>query len=125
MIYRNRAQALLDDATPSPWTIGRMDYAGQMVGISAPFGDSSLSLSSWRDLAIVYGNEDQPEQGYKRATGNAALIAYAPELAETVIALWDSLPNRLRDIAAECSGADYDLLSDAADLLERLSGAEP
>lgn len=66
--------------TPSPWTVG--ERCGQEVVINAPHGDPSLGYERWKQMATVYGCDEQPVTGGRVMEANARLIAAAPDLYE-------------------------------------------
>lgn len=119
LISAARAKHLLEGATPGRWHVDPPNYRDQVTRISAPHGDGRLHYDLWEGLAEVYGQEDNPERGTEAMIGNANLIASAPDLAATVIALSSNLAEALREIAADCvSAGDYDILHGAADILD-------
>lgn len=123
LISPDFARRLLASATPGRWHVGPPDYAGQVTDICAAHGDPRLLLKGWQGLAQVYGQEDNPDRGAEVMVSNANLIASAPDLAATVIALSSNLAEALRQIAADCVAADdYDVLHAAADIID---GGEP
>jgi len=119
LISPARARLLLASATPGRWHVGPPDYDGQVTDICAAHGDPRLFLGEWQGLAQVYGQESIPDRGSEVMISNANLIASAPDLAATVIALSANLAEALRAIADDCDSAgDYDVLHAAADIVE-------
>ena len=79
-------QAMLDNATPGPWEAHAA--ADDSANISAPGGESRLSLHKWHGMIECYGNEEATEEvSHGVAKANADLCSIARLLAEELIRL--------------------------------------
>lgn len=117
IISAAEAQTLLEDSTPGPWEIEDRPRECQ-VYISTEHGEPRLQYTGWSGFISVYGSKDLPRVGQIVANANAALVAAAPDLAASVVAL-HALLAREKDHTKQLQT----LLDEAYDFLN--AGGEP
>ena len=87
-ITREEAAELMQAATPGPWVVrGSVSYDGPTCSVRAGYAESSYPITSTLP-------SDRPAP-------DAALIAAAPALASTVVALHDRIAELEATLAAE------------------------
>jgi hypothetical protein len=86
-ILASEAQELLSWATPGPWEIREKPWQNE-VSIDTNQWEPRLQYRGWEGFISVYGCDDLPHLGRTVARANAALVAAAPDLAATVVALY-------------------------------------
>lgn len=86
-ITKEQAAALLADATPGPWVVrGSVSYDGPTTSVRSGYAESSYPITG-----TLPSDRNVPD---------AALIAAAPDLAATVIALHDEAAELRATLAA-------------------------
>ena len=68
--------------TPGPWTITPFEEEQRVAINSGP--DEDLGHSKWETMCDVYGCNDDPVRGFKKAMANAKLISQAPRMYEVI-----------------------------------------
>lgn len=87
-ITREEAAALMEAATPGPWVVrGSVSYDGPTTSVRSGYAESSYPITG-----TLPSDRNVPD---------AALIAAAPTLAATVVALHDRIAELEATLAAE------------------------